>query len=161
MRGTKHPPTLTAEQITRFLPFQKKMLRRYQQVAEQGYSDLPDPLCAKVKTEKGETCCDCSVYGFPLPPPKRGINKKTGKQYTIESEFRHCSDHYPAAPQCLTDGPQEIALSLKPKPAQKKGEATGAYRQRVREWEARCEAVREQAKEWGRQMVQWIEEVGQ
>lgn len=160
-RGIRKQPTLTAEQITRFLPFQKKMLRRYQQVADHGYSDLPDPLCAKVKNEKGETCCDCPCFGFPLPPPKRCINKKTGKPYMRDSEFIHCSRYYPQAPQCITDGTQEVALSLKPKPAQKKGEAAGDYRERVRQWNAQCEATRERAKAWGRQMVAWIEAVGQ
>jgi len=133
-RGPKQQPTLTAEQITRLQPFRAKLLRRYREVAAQGYTDLPDPLCAKVHNDKHETCCDCPVYGMPLPPPKRCISKNTGKPYMRDSEFVHCAEFMPPRPRFVDDTPLAVTVNREKKGAEERVAAAKAWGQRVVDW---------------------------
>jgi hypothetical protein len=97
--GSKTSPVLTSEQVQAIQPYLKKLLKRYQQVANTGASDLPDPICATLHVGKKDlSCVDCPVWGVREALGRHGYN---GDEENWE--FVHCENYYPRRPEIVTD----------------------------------------------------------
>lgn len=93
-------------------------MRRYQEVADNGATDMPDPICASLK---GKTCWECPVWGVA---PGCGAAaddgamvtrmRKDGTEYAARPvvDFVHCSEYMPPRPQMVEDDERGVRVPM-------------------------------------------------
>jgi hypothetical protein len=131
---------MTEEQVAAIQPFLKKLLKRYQEVADTGMTEQPDPICATLHHGKVDlTCVDCPVWGVRQYMGRtKEVHKKRGVANMPDDNvpFIHCEDYYPKRPEDMTDDTQRVVHTV------------GGSRQ--------AERIRD-AQAWGWNVVMWLE----
>lgn len=123
------PWALTPAMRVAVQPYINKLLKRYREVALNGETELPDPLC-KATGGKGK-CYACPVFGDAcIPTPSSG--------YSAD-----CKDYIPQAPVCVDDQDGRVTSGSDVQSSTQKRMGTPSSRQ--------------QAREWGQAMVEMIE----
>jgi len=128
------PKDFTPSQVAALQPFLPFLLLRYGDVAVNGETALPDPICAKVAAGH---CYECPVFG-----------KEDGEWYHCGSE-----GYYPAPPPCVDDN--RLYVSCGPNPDVVAVFKTGPQKGQPR-WPDR-KTSREQSMAWGTEMVARLE----
>jgi hypothetical protein len=123
---------LTEDQVEAIQPFLSRLITRYQEVADEGRTDRPDPICATLHTaRKNLSCVDCPVWGVRQPMGRPG--EQCSERNTI---FVHCEDYYPQRPECVSDDTSSVVT-----PTTGKNAAENAFK----------------AKAWGWEVVMWLQ----